>query len=67
MEMALAVETKMAMTKRKAFQNGELRFEEMKSPKKERKWYGASTTRKRANTMGCITQNRTIMPSGRKG
>eukprot|EP00957_Ditylum_brightwellii_P020585 1551237-Ditylum_brightwellii.AAC.1 len=67
MEMALAAETKMAMTRRNAYQNGELRFEETKLPKKERIWYGASTTRKREDTMGCITQNHTIMLSGRKG
>eukprot|EP00957_Ditylum_brightwellii_P174837 13311754-Ditylum_brightwellii.AAC.1 len=67
MEMAPVVETKMAMTRRKAYQNGELYFKETKLSKKERIWYGAITTRKRANTMGCITQNCMITPSGRKG
>eukprot|EP00957_Ditylum_brightwellii_P094800 7219505-Ditylum_brightwellii.AAC.1 len=52
MEMAPAVETKMAMTRRKAFQNRELRFEATKSLKTERIWYGASTIRKRENMMG---------------
>eukprot|EP00957_Ditylum_brightwellii_P150762 11479347-Ditylum_brightwellii.AAC.1 len=55
MEMALAAETKMAMTRRKVYQNGELRFEATKSLRMERLWYGASTIRKRENMMGCIT------------
>jgi len=67
MEMAPAVKKKMAMTRRKAYQNGELHFEETKLSKMEMIWYGASTIRKRENMMGYITQNRTIMPSGRKG
>eukprot|EP00957_Ditylum_brightwellii_P188907 14379843-Ditylum_brightwellii.AAC.1 len=55
MEMAPAEETKMAMTKRKAYQNGELCFKAMQLLKTERIWYGAQTIRKRENTMGCIT------------
>eukprot|EP00957_Ditylum_brightwellii_P088675 6753512-Ditylum_brightwellii.AAC.1 len=66
-EMALAAETKMVMTRRKAYQNGELQFKATKLLKTERIWYGASTIRKRENAMGCITQNPTITPSGRKG
>eukprot|EP00957_Ditylum_brightwellii_P033356 2526781-Ditylum_brightwellii.AAC.1 len=67
MEIAPAAETNMAMTRRKAYQNGEICFEETKLSKMERIWYGASTIRKREITMGCITQRLTITQSGRKG
>eukprot|EP00957_Ditylum_brightwellii_P044400 3369601-Ditylum_brightwellii.AAC.1 len=52
MKMAPVAETKMTMTRRKVYQNGELHFEATKLLRMERIWYGASTIRKRENTMG---------------